>query len=216
MSFLRSIRVRKPSSSKRPTSPVRMKRLPSASNHSASAVLRRLVVVAGHHRRPSGRRLRRPRPARHFAAVLVDQPDVVAPAGLADGVQLVGMLVGGEDAGAAALGHAVVLDQPARPALRARRPSARRRTARWCRTSCGTTTGRSGRTRARHHAAGTAPAPAWCGWRGGARPARGSGAASNFGISTTRAAEGQRREEARPAWCWSRAASRAASPSSAP
>ena len=38
MSFLRSNSVRKPSASKRPTSPVRMKRLPVASNHSASRV----------------------------------------------------------------------------------------------------------------------------------------------------------------------------------
>ena len=38
MSFLRSISVRKPSASKRPTSPVRMKRLPVGSNHSASRV----------------------------------------------------------------------------------------------------------------------------------------------------------------------------------
>ena len=38
MSFLRSSSVRKPSASKRPTSPVRMKRLPSGAYHSASRV----------------------------------------------------------------------------------------------------------------------------------------------------------------------------------
>ncbi len=55
--------------------------------------------------------------ARHLAAFLVDQADVAALGRLADGVQLVGMQVRLEDAGAAAFGHAVELDQAAGPAL---------------------------------------------------------------------------------------------------
>jgi hypothetical protein len=49
--------------------------------------------------------------------LLVDQADLVAGRGLADRVQLVREFVRMEDAAAAALGHAVVLGQAARPAL---------------------------------------------------------------------------------------------------
>ena len=48
--------------------------------------------------------------------VLVDQADVVPRRGPADGVELVGEFVREQQAGAAALGHAVDIDQPARPA----------------------------------------------------------------------------------------------------
>ena len=54
--------------------------------------LGRLVVIARHHGRPSGRPPRRSR-RRHFAALLVDQPDVVACGRLAHRVQLVWKLV---------------------------------------------------------------------------------------------------------------------------
>ncbi len=77
--------------------------------------LRRLAVVAGHHSRRVADDFAG-RAARQLAAGLVDEADVVALGGLADGVQLVRMLVRGEDAGAAALGHAVELDQAAGPA----------------------------------------------------------------------------------------------------
>ena len=80
--------------------------------------LGRLVVVADHHRAASGRRPRRSRPAATSLAVLVDQPDVVAgrragrPCAACPGCSW-----RQQHAGAAALGHAVVLDQPAGPAL---------------------------------------------------------------------------------------------------
>jgi hypothetical protein len=51
-----------------------------------------------------------------LAASLVDQADVVARQRPADGVQFVGMLVREQCATAAAFGHAVVLDEAARPA----------------------------------------------------------------------------------------------------
>jgi hypothetical protein len=73
-----------------------------------------LAVVAGHH---AGR------VAHHLAGLaggtrarLVDQADVVALGRPAHGVQLVGVQVGFEDAGAAAFGHAVELGQAAGPA----------------------------------------------------------------------------------------------------
>ena len=78
--------------------------------------LRRLVVIAGHDalRVPDdfagGAR-------RQFDTLVVDQTDVVAGRGRADGVYLVRMLACFQYAGAAALGHAVILDQAARPAL---------------------------------------------------------------------------------------------------
>ena len=117
MSFLRSSSVRKPSSSKRPTSPVRMKRLPVSSYHSASAVFARLVVIAAHHRGGRAADDLAGFAGRHLAAVVVDEADVVARRGWPTVCSLSGMLVGAQDAGAAAFGHAVVLDQAARPAL---------------------------------------------------------------------------------------------------
>ncbi len=54
---------------------------------------------------------------RQFAAFLIDHAHVAAAGGRAHCVQLVRIQVGLQDAGGAAFGHAVVLDQPARPAL---------------------------------------------------------------------------------------------------
>ena len=53
---------------------------------------------------------------RHLHARVVDQADVVALGRAAHGVQLVGVGVGLQDAGATAFGHAVELHQAARPA----------------------------------------------------------------------------------------------------
>ena len=165
MSLRRSIRIRKPSSSKRPTSPVRMKRWPCGVVPLGLARLLRLAVVAGHHagERPT---TSPGSPARQLAPLLVDQPDVVARGRLADRVQLVRVLVRVEDAGAAAFGHAVELDQAAGPALQhvgLERGGERRAGAE---LHAGMLAGRSCRSRAAPSAAGTAPAPAWCAWRG--------------------------------------------------
>ena len=54
---------------------------------------------------------------RQLAPLLVDEADVGALAGAAHGVQLVGVVVAVQLAAYAALGHPVVLDEPARPAL---------------------------------------------------------------------------------------------------
>ena len=114
-SLRRSSSVRKPSASKRPMSPVRMKRLPSASNHSASRVASGWLVVAGHHagRMPTTSPAS-PAPLRTPASSIsrMSWPRRRR----ADGVQLVGMQVGLGDAGAAAFGHAVRTRSAPRPA----------------------------------------------------------------------------------------------------
>ncbi len=96
-------------------SPVRMKRLPSGECHSAAAVRSGLAVIGGHHRLRMADDLAG-LAARQFAAGIVDDANVVGVAGSADGVQLVGIRVRLEDAGAAALGHAVVLGEATGPA----------------------------------------------------------------------------------------------------
>ena len=143
MSFLRSNSVRKPSASKRPTSPVRMKRSPCGLEPLGLARLRRLAVVADHHRARAADHLaglaaRRPRGRRRRSGGCRGPPSAGRRCAACPGCSCAA-----SDAAAAAFGHAVELDQAARPARAARRPSGPRRTARWCRTSCGTTTGRS-------------------------------------------------------------------------
>ncbi len=76
--------------------------------------LRPVVIAAHHHRRPTDHLANLA--DRQLGALLVDDADLVAGRGLADGVQLVRPLVGRQYAGAAALGHAVGVDQPAGPA----------------------------------------------------------------------------------------------------
>ena len=116
MSFLRSIRTRKPSASKRPTSPLRMKRLPLASCHSRFGGPLGPLVVSVHDRGRMPDDLA-DLALRHFLAGLVDEANVVVRRRLADGVELVGMEMGRQDAGAAAFGQAVVLGEAAGPAL---------------------------------------------------------------------------------------------------
>jgi hypothetical protein len=82
------------------------------------AGLVRLAVVAAHHGRRTAHNFtnRADLAERNFVPGLIDQADVVAFGRLAHRRQLVRAFVGLEHHGAAALGHAVVLDQPARPA----------------------------------------------------------------------------------------------------
>ena len=77
-----------------------------------------LAVVAAHHagRVPHHLADGRGIAGRQFAARVVDEADVVARRRPADRVQLVGLHMRFEDAGAAPFRHAVELDQPARPA----------------------------------------------------------------------------------------------------
>ncbi len=115
-SFLRSNRVRKPSASKRPTSPVRMKRLPVGGEPFGLARLLGLAVVAGHHAAGVAHHLAG-LAGGNFDAGLVDQAQVVAFGRAAHGVQLVGVVVRFQDEGAAAFGQAVELHQSAGPAF---------------------------------------------------------------------------------------------------
>jgi hypothetical protein len=96
-----------------------------------------LIEIAVHHRSGRAADDLADLAARHFATLLVDQADLMAGRRLADRVQLVREFVRIEDAAAAALGHAVVLGQTARPAFENVRLELPPRTARWCRTSCG-------------------------------------------------------------------------------
>ena len=72
-----------------------------------------LLVVARHHARRAAHHLAHLAGGvrGHLNAVFVDQSDVAGGGGLADGVQLRGVRVRFQNAGAAAFGHAVVLDQ---------------------------------------------------------------------------------------------------------
>ena len=198
MSFLRSSSVRKPSSSKRPTSPVRMKRLPVGLEPLGLARLRRLAVVA-----ESSSTAERPTtspvsPRRDLAALVVDQADVVA-------LGTAGRRCAAcPDAGAprrtqaaAAFGHAVELDQPARPAREHVGLERRGEGRAGAELHAEATTGRSCRTRAaammRWYCTGTSIV-----WRD-AMPLgqrAGTRAASNFGHQHHGAAPGQRRQEA--------------------
>ena len=117
MSFLRSMSVRKPSSSKRPTSPVRMKRSPVG----ARTTRPRRSCPAGCGSRSSSRRSGRPPRRSRPAATSWPSSSIRRMSWPGTGwptvCSLSGMLVRQQHAGAAALGHAVELDQAARPAL---------------------------------------------------------------------------------------------------
>ena len=91
-----------------------------------------LLVVALHHDLGAAGQLAH-LALRQHPALLVQHDDLAAQPRLAHGVELVGMEVGLERAGAAALGQAVDLDQPARPALQAVGLDVRRAAARWSR-----------------------------------------------------------------------------------
>jgi len=114
MSFERPSSVRNPSASKRPRSPWRMKTVallvePLGGTGGVGA-----AVIAGHHHARASDDFA-DFALSHFAPVLVDQTQVSARGGLADGVELVRKRVGEQHTGAAAFGHAVDLDQQTWP-----------------------------------------------------------------------------------------------------
>ena len=128
----RSSSVRKPSASNRPTSPVRMKRLPAGVAPFGLARLLRQIVIADHHRRRNGRRPRRSRRAGTSRPSSSISRMSWPSAGASDRMQLV-RETGARRGCRCRRPRSCRNIRPGRPAsARGCRASARRRTARWC------------------------------------------------------------------------------------